>query len=62
MSSFSCQHYNVHDETCRRVNADCVPGRPGCVLQHNSKFAIPIEERLHRKALEKEGRPPDLNT
>ncbi len=62
MSSFSCQHYNVQDETCRRVNADCVPGRPGCVLQHNSKFAIPIEERLRRKALEKEGRPPDLNT
>ena len=46
MSSFSCQHYNVQDETCERVKADCVPGRPGCVLQHNSKFAVPVEERI----------------
>ena len=59
MSSFSCQHYNVQDETCRRVNADCVPGRPGCVLQHNSKFAVPGEERRRIKTLEKCERSPD---
>ncbi len=60
MSSFSCPHYNVQDETCELVKADCVPGRPGCVLQHNSKFAVPIEERLRRKAIEKSERPPTL--
>ena len=58
--SFSCPHINERDEFCRRLNTDCVPGRPGCVLQHNSKFAVPVEERLRMKALEKGERPPDL--
>lgn len=36
-------------EYCLRVRADCVPGRPGCVLAKNSVFAVPVEERLREK-------------
>jgi len=49
MSSFSCPHYDVRDDWCRRVNGVCVPGRPGCTLQHNSKFVVPVDERIRRK-------------
>jgi hypothetical protein len=44
--SFSCPHFDINRDTCTRVRAACVPGRSGCVLQHNSGFAIPVEKRL----------------
>ncbi len=59
MSSFSCPHYNERDGTCRRVTDDCVPGRTGCVLRNNSKFAVPVEERIRQKALEQLERSSD---
>ena len=59
MSSFSCPHYDMKAETCDRVKTDCVPGRPGCVLPRNTKFAVPVEDRLRRKAIEKGEQPPD---
>lgn len=47
--SFSCPHFDINRDTCTRVHAECVPGRKGCVLQHNSKFAVPIEQRVESK-------------
>lgn len=32
-----------------RVHADCVPGRPGCVLRANSRFLVPVDERLRQR-------------
>jgi len=37
-----------------RLKTDCVPGRRGCVLEGNSVFAVPVEERL--RAREEENR------
>jgi hypothetical protein len=31
---------------CMRLDAECVPGRPGCVLRGNSVFAVSAEERI----------------
>ncbi len=53
MSSFSCPHYDDAHDTCQRVGDLCVPGRPGCVLFTNSVFAVPWEERLAAKRLER---------
>lgn len=50
MSSFSCPHFDQADDYCDRVEADCVPGRPGCVLSRNSVFAIPVEQRIQEQA------------
>jgi len=50
MSSFSCPHLDAVNEFCERVQADCVPGRPGCVLSLNSVFAVPVEQRIREKA------------
>ena len=53
MSSFSCPHYDDEHDICQRVGDLCVPGRPGCVLFKNSVFAVPWEERLAAKRLER---------
>lgn len=54
MSSFSCPHFDMQRDYCLRLKTDCVPGRRGCVLQLNSVFAIPAEERVRLKEQEKE--------
>ena len=51
--SFSCPHFEMEREFCMRVQAECVPGRPGCVLQQNSVFAVPVEDRLRERDREK---------
>jgi hypothetical protein len=33
-----------------KLNADCIPGRPGCVLEGKVRFSEDIEKKL--KALE----------
>ena len=47
--SFSCPHFRLDDEHCVRLKTDCVPGRRGCVLEGNSVFAVPVEERLRER-------------
>jgi hypothetical protein len=39
----------MENDFCTKVQTDCVPGRPGCVLHHNSVFAIPWQQRLQEK-------------
>lgn len=46
MSSWSCPHLDEKDEYCRRLKTDCVPGRGGCVLPKNLRFAVSPEERI----------------
>lgn len=50
--SFSCPHFRIDDEHCVRLKTDCVPGRRGCVLEGNSVFAVPVEERLRQREAE----------
>ena len=51
--SFSCPHFEPDQDFCHRLNTDCVPGRPGCVLGAGSVFAVPVEERIRAKEEEK---------
>jgi len=48
--SFSCPHFDINRDHCVRTRAACVPGRPGCVLQHNSTFAVPPALRIEPEA------------
>lgn len=54
MSSFSCPHFDLVNDRCLLLKADCVPGRKGCVLAGKSKFAVPAEERVRLKEEERE--------
>ncbi len=52
MSSFSCPHFNEDGDRCYRLQTECVPGRPGCVLCKNSVFLVPARERIKDRAPE----------
>lgn len=74
MSSWSCPFFDEKGDWCRRLDAACVPGRGGCVLPRNLRFAVPPSQRgappLRRRAeddpppsasdesSQAEGRPP----
>jgi hypothetical protein len=58
MCSFSCPNFDMEREHCLRLQAECVPGRPGCVLRANSVFAVPWEERLRERQLQRETEQP----
>lgn len=47
--SFACPHFDLEKDYCLALRADCVPGRPGCVLRSNSSFYVPVEQRLKER-------------
>ncbi|MBI5770634.1 MAG: hypothetical protein HZA93_22845 [Verrucomicrobia bacterium] len=51
--SFSCPHFEPREDWCLRLKIDCVPGRPGCVIGREAVFAVPVEERIRAKELER---------
>lgn len=60
--SFSCPHFDPESDFCRRLDTDCVPGRPGCVLGSNAVFAVPVEERIRAKEAERRQREETQRT
>jgi hypothetical protein len=44
--TFYCKNFDCNRNCCMKLNADCIPGRPGCVLEGKVKFSEEIEERL----------------
>jgi len=48
MSSWSCPYLDEKNDFCRRLKTDCVPGRRGCILPVNIRFAVSAEERVKR--------------
>lgn len=49
MGSFSCPFKKVKERYCMRLDAECVPGRPGCVLPDDTNFNVDWEERLEKR-------------
>lgn len=52
--TFSCKNFDFDTDSCRKLHSECIPGRPGCVLEGKVKFSESIQERLH--TLEEETR------
>jgi hypothetical protein len=50
--TFSCKNFDLNAENCMKLNTDCIPGRPGCVLEGKVTFSEDIEKKL--KDLESE--------
>jgi len=44
--TFSCKNFDFNAENCMKLNSDCIPGRPGCVLVGKVKFSEDIEKKL----------------
>ena len=44
--TFSCKNFDFNNENCMKLNTDCLPGRPGCVLEGKVRFSEDIEKKL----------------
>ena len=44
--TFSCKNFDFNAENCMKLNSDCIPVRPGCVLVGKVKFSEDIEKKL----------------
>ena len=50
--TFSCKNFDFNSENyCIKLKSECIPGRPGCVLEGRVAFSEEIEKKL--KELEK---------
>lgn len=43
--TFYCKNFDPEHNRCNLLRAECVPGRPGCVLAGKVRFSETIEER-----------------
>ncbi len=57
MASFSCTFMEYEKRYCYRINAECVPGRPGCILPDDTKFNVDWKQRLEKRRQEKQQAP-----
>jgi hypothetical protein len=57
--SFSCKNYDYNDDKCLMLKQDCIPGRPGCVLEGRVALSEALLDRIkeleHNKAPGKTG-------
>lgn len=44
--SFSCKNYDYNDDKCLMLKQDCIPGRPGCVLEGRVLLSEALTERI----------------
>jgi hypothetical protein len=44
--TFSCKNFDHDDESCRKLGGECIPGRPGCVLDGQFTLSEELQARL----------------
>jgi hypothetical protein len=47
--SFFCPHFDAKADLCMRINVECVPGRPGCVLVGKVTFMESAAARVKKR-------------
>ncbi len=58
--TFYCKNFDCNLSICNKLHGECIPGRPGCVLEGKVKFSESIEERLQNPTEKKP--PPRRNS
>ena len=46
--TFSCQNYDYNTDQCQKLKSDCIPGRPGCVLEGRVALSEELESRIRQ--------------
>jgi hypothetical protein len=54
--TFSCKNFDFNSENCLKLKSECIPGRPGCVLEGRVTFSEEIEKKLKDLEAEKTAR------
>lgn len=44
--TFSCKNYNYNTDCCEKLHGECVPGRPGCVLEGRVALSEELQKRI----------------
>ncbi len=44
--SFSCKNYDYNDDKCLMLKQECIPGRPGCVLEGRVALSEALTDRI----------------
>lgn len=44
--TFSCRNYDFNLNNCQKLKSDCIPGRPGCVLEGRVKLSEELEKKV----------------
>lgn len=44
--TFSCKNYDHDADACRKLGGECIPGRPGCVLDGQVALSEELQQRL----------------
>ncbi|MEW6501626.1 MAG: hypothetical protein ACOY8P_06760 [Thermodesulfobacteriota bacterium] len=44
--TFACTNYDYNTDTCQKLRTDCIPGRPGCVLEGKVKLSEELQKRI----------------
>ena len=52
--SFGCK-YNTAENYCRRLDGECRPGKPGCVLFGRVAFAADVEKQEPKEKISPPG-------
>lgn len=44
--TFSCKNFDFNADHCMKLHTECIPGRPGCVLEGRVAVSEEIEKKL----------------
>jgi len=44
--TFHCKNYDINNDSCRKLNGECAPGRKGCVLEGRVTVSEELEKRI----------------
>ena len=44
--TFSCKNYLYDTDSCKKLKSECIPGRPGCVLEGKIALSEDLQKRI----------------
>jgi len=51
--TFACKHFDHDKGECCRLKTECIPGRPGCVLEGNLVLSEELQARIEAAEAER---------
>ena len=44
--TFYCKNFEIGTDQCMKLHSECIPGRPGCVLEGRMALSEELEARI----------------
>ncbi len=46
--TFYCKNLDINTDQCKKLNGDCIMGRPGCVLEGRVALSEELEKKIEK--------------